>query len=95
MPTFFSPEIMKNDFHVLNVVDGNNQPVGYTAFLFDEKKIYVYGQLEKEGLAEDYKEMIKPYVEGISKANSDIEIYSYFAVGGKPFSIDTQNEEGK
>ncbi|WP_139822835.1 hypothetical protein [Tuberibacillus sp. Marseille-P3662] len=95
MPTFFSPEIMNPNFHVLNVVDSNKTPVGYTAFLFDEKKMYIYGQVEQEGLAEDYKDMVKPYVEGITKANPDLNVYSYFSIGGKPFSIDTQKDESQ
>jgi hypothetical protein len=50
----------------LNILSDNNEPVGYIAFLMEEekKKMYVYGQLEQEGLYEDFKDLVKPYLAG-------------------------------
>jgi hypothetical protein len=43
---YFSPEVITPEYQVLNVVNSNNKGVGNVAFLFDEKKLFVYGILE-------------------------------------------------
>jgi hypothetical protein len=87
MEIFFTPELYKQDVQILNVVDEKQQPVGYFAFVIDEKKIYVYGHLENEGVSEGYKGMVTAYLEGLTKLRPETEIYSYIGVGGKKMEI--------
>jgi hypothetical protein len=88
---YFSPEVYTPYFHVLNVVDQNQKAVGFLTFLFDDKKMYVYGHLQEKGVLEDYKDLIKPYIEGMAKTKKDIEVYSYISSGGE--KIENNNEE--
>lgn len=90
MQIYFSPEVISPEFQVLNVVDTNNQAVGNVAFLFDEKKLFVYGILEKEGVGEDFKDLVTPYLKGLAKAKKGTEIYACLYVGCKKIEI---NEE--
>ncbi|MBM7572288.1 hypothetical protein [Aquibacillus albus] len=92
MQIYFSPEFLKEDAQVLNIVDDKNNAVGYMAFLMQEKKMYVYGQLEEEGVFQDFKDLVKPYLDGLSKIKPDLEVYSYLAVGGKKVEIDTESD---
>ncbi len=89
MQIYFSPEFFKEDAQVLNIVTHHNEPVGYLAFLMDGKeKIYVYGVLENEGVTEDFKDLVKPYLQGLMKINPDLDVYSYLTVGGKKVDLD-------
>lgn len=90
MQIYFSPELLNKDAQVLNIVDQNNNACGYAAIIFDEKKIYVYGNLEKTGVEADFKDLLRPYLQGIAKTNPELDIYSYLCVGGKK----TDLEEG-
>ncbi|UOE92539.1 hypothetical protein [Alkalihalobacillus sp. LMS39] len=93
MQIYFSPEFLKEDAQVLNVVTDDNEAVGYLAFLMEEKKMYVYGQLQEGGVEADFKDLIKPYLEGLTKLKPDMEVYSFVSVGGS--KIELENEEGK
>ncbi|TCS83198.1 hypothetical protein [Tepidibacillus fermentans] len=83
MEIYFSPEIINPESQILNVVDQNQKAVGYLAIIFTEKKAYVYGHLEDEGVREDFKDLITPYLQGIAKSKTNLELYSYIATGGK------------
>ncbi|WP_216829142.1 hypothetical protein [Alkalihalobacterium elongatum] len=93
MDIYFSPELSKEDAQVLNIVDRDEKAVGYLAYIIDEKKIYVYGQLENEGVYEDFKDLVKPYLKGLQKVKEDVELYSYLSVGGK--KVELEDEEKK
>ncbi|MGO4886781.1 hypothetical protein ACJ2A9_03405 [Anaerobacillus sp. MEB173] len=93
MQIFLSPEIMKENMQILNIVDQQNTAVGYVSFLINDKKMYVYGHLEKEGVCEDYKDIIKPYILGMRKTIDDLEVYSYISVGGKKLTLDKDEGE--
>lgn len=93
MQIYFSPELLRPDSQVLNVVDQNQKAVGYVAFLFDEKKLYVYGLLEKEGVEEDFKDLVKPFIQGLSKLKEELEVYSYLSVGAKKIDLDDTKSE--
>lgn len=93
MQIYFSPEVITPEFQVLNVVDNSNKAVGNVAFLFNEKKLYVYGILEEEGVGEDFKDLVKPYLKGLSKAKEGIDIYSCLYVGCKKIEIKDDKEE--
>lgn len=95
MQIYFSPEVIKPDSQVLNVVDQNQKAVGYVAFLFDEKKLYVYGLLEKEGVEEDFKDLVKPYIQGLSKLKEELEVYSYLSIGAKKIELEDKESENK
>lgn len=92
MEIYFSPELYKEEAQILNVVDEQHNAVGYFAFFIDEKKIYVYGHLENEGVGEDYKGMIKNYLKGLVKLKPERDIYSYVAIGGKKVEIKNEDE---
>jgi len=90
---YFSPEVVTPEFQVLNVVDPSHKAVGNIALLFDEKKIYVYGILEEEGVGEDFKDLVKPYLKGLAKAKEGLEIYSCLYVGCKKIELKDDNKE--
>jgi len=89
---YFSPEVITPQFQVLNVVDGKNKGVGNVAFLFDEKKLYVYGILEEEEVGADFKDLVTPYLKGLAKAKPGLDIFSCLYVGCKKINL---NEEEK
>lgn len=93
MQIYFSPEVITPEFHVLNVVDSANQAVGNVAFLFDEKKLYVYGILEEEGVGGDFKDLVKPYIKGLAKAKPGLDIFSCLYVGCKKITLNENEEE--
>ncbi|WP_332628921.1 hypothetical protein [Halalkalibacter flavus] len=95
MQIYFSPEFLKEDAQVLNVVTDANKPVGYMAFLMEEekKKMYVYGQLQEEGVYEDFKDLVKPYLEGLKKLKPELEVYSYLSVGGKKVELGEEDKK--
>lgn len=93
MQIYFSPEVITPEFQVLNVVDNSNKAVGNVAFLFDEKKLYVYGILEEEGVGEDFKDLVKPYLKGLAKAKEGIDIYSCLYIGCKKIELKDDKEE--
>lgn len=93
MQIYLSPEMLKNDYQLLNIVDQNNKPVGFLTFLFDEKKLYVFGQAEN-GIKEDFIDLVKPYIQGMKKSLSEeINIFSYLTVGGEKIDLNQNNEE--
>ncbi|WP_428911426.1 hypothetical protein [Niallia sp. Krafla_26] len=93
MPVYFSPEVVTPEFQVLNVVDAKEKALGNVAFLFDEKKLYVYGILEDEEVGADFKDIVTPYVKGLSKARPGIEVYSCLYIGCKKITLNTDEEE--
>lgn len=92
MQLYFSPEFYKQDAQVLNIVTDKNKPVGYLTFLMTDKKMYVYGLLEEEGVAEDFKDLVNPYIQGLTKMTSDLEVFTYLSVGGKKIELETDEE---
>ncbi|MED3624129.1 MULTISPECIES: hypothetical protein [Neobacillus] len=95
MQIFFSPEVITPQFQVLNVVDSKNKAVGNVAFLFDEKKLFVFGILEEEGVGADFKDLVTPYVKGLAKAKPDVEIFSCLYIGCKKIKLNDEEEEEK
>ena len=92
MEIYFSPEIIESDHQILNIVNQDHQAVGYLTFLFNEKKMYIYGQLENEGVSNDFEDLIKPYIEGMAKAK-ELEVYSYLSIGGKKLDLQFSNDK--
>ncbi len=92
MEIFFSPELYKEEAQILNVMDEKQNPIGYFAFLINEKKIYVYGHLENEGVGEDFKAMITNYLKGLLKLKPERDVYSYVAIGGKKIDVKSEDE---
>nr|WP_295972196.1 hypothetical protein [uncultured Bacillus sp.] len=93
MQIYFSPEIMNPYFEVLNVVDSAQKAVGTVALLFDDKKIYVYGILEEQGVREDFKDLLAPYLKGLAKAKGGIDIYSCQYVGCEKIKLSDNGDE--
>jgi hypothetical protein len=95
MQVYFSPELIKDDAQVLNIVDQNEKAVGYVAFIFDDKKMYVYGQLEDAGVEGDFKDLVKPYIQGMTKSKPGLDVYSYLSVGGTKTDIEQKEDESE
>lgn len=93
MQIYFSPEVITPEYQVLNVVNSNNKGVGNVAFLFDEKKIYVYGILEDEGVGADFKDLVTPYIKGIAKARPGLDILSCLYVGCKKIKLNEEEDK--
>lgn len=92
MQIYFSPEVITPQFQVLNVVDPDNKAVGNVALLFDEKKLYVYGILEEEEVGADFKDLVTPYIKGLTKAKPDLDVLSCLYVGCKKIELKTKEE---
>jgi hypothetical protein len=90
---FLSPELMTQEYQIINVVTQNEKAIGYVTFLIDEKKMYVYGLCEEEGVSEDFKDLVKPYIQGMSKAKPELDVYSYISIGGKKLELGDSNKE--
>ncbi|MFS0863269.1 hypothetical protein [Fredinandcohnia sp. 179-A 10B2 NHS] len=93
MQIFVSPEVVKEQCQILNVVNQEQKAVGYVSFFFDDKKMYVYGHCEDAGVSKDFKDVIQPYIHGMAKAKPDLDIMSYIAVGGE--KLELADEESK
>lgn len=93
MQIYFSPEVITPEYQVLNVVNSKNKGVGNVAFLFDEKKLYVYGILEDEGVGADFKDLVTPYIKGLAKAKPGLDILSCLYVGCKKIKLKEDEEE--
>ncbi|MGG1674935.1 hypothetical protein ACIFOT_04190 [Neobacillus sp. NRS-1170] len=92
MQIYFSPEVITPEFQVLNVVDSKNKAVGNVAFLFDEKKLFVYGILEEEGVGADFKDLVTPYLKGLTKAKPGLDIFTCLYVGCKKIKLNDEEE---
>ncbi|KMY55453.1 MULTISPECIES: hypothetical protein [Bacillaceae] len=92
MQIYFSPEVVTPHFQVLNVVDPDHKAVGNVALLFDEKKLYVYGILEEEEVGADFKDLVTPYIKGLTKAKPDLDVLSCLYVGCKKIELNTKEE---
>jgi hypothetical protein len=90
---YFSPEVITPEYQVLNVVNSNNKGVGNVAFLFDEKKLYVYGILEDEEVGSDFKDLVTPYIKGLAKAKPGLDILSCLYVGCKKIKLKEEEED--
>ncbi|KKK38470.1 hypothetical protein WQ57_07630 [Mesobacillus campisalis] len=93
MQIYFSPEVITPHYQVLNVVDPHHKAVGNVAFLFDEKKLFVYGILEEEGVGEDFRDLVTPYIKGLAKAKPGLDIYSCLYVGCKKIKLKDEEKE--
>ncbi|UCZ53613.1 hypothetical protein LGQ02_02100 [Bacillus shivajii] len=92
MQIYFSPEFYKEDAQVLNIVTDKNEAVGYLAFLMDDKKMYVYGTLQEEGISENFKDLVTPYIRGLTKLKPDIEVFTFLSAGGKKIEIEEEKQ---
>lgn len=91
MQIYFSPEVITPEYQVLNVVDSANKGVGNVAFLFAEKKLYVYGILEEEEVGADFKDLVTPYIKGLAKAKPNLDVYSCLYVGCKKINLNEKD----
>jgi len=90
---FLSPEVVKPENQIINIVDQNQKAIGYLTFLFDEKKMYIHGLCEEEGVSADFKDLIKPYIQGMSKAKPELDVLSYISIGGKKLELGEEEEK--
>ncbi|WP_077618501.1 hypothetical protein [Bacillus sinesaloumensis] len=95
MQIFVSPEVIKEDCQILNIVNQEKKALGYISFFFDEKKMYVYGHCEELGVSKDFKDTITPYIQGMAKAKPDLDIMSYISIGGEKLDLSEEDTEGK
>lgn len=93
MQIYFSPEVITPEYQVLNVVNSNNKAVGNVAFLFAEKKLYVYGILEDEEVGADFKDLVTPYIKGMAKAKPGLDVLSCLYVGCKKIKLKEDEED--
>lgn len=92
MELYFSPEVITPEFQVLNVVNSKEQAVGNLALLFDEKKLYVYGILEEENVGADFKDLVMPYLKGLAKATSNLDMFACLYVGCEKLSLNEEEQ---
>jgi hypothetical protein len=90
---YFSPEVITPEYQVLNVVDSTNKGVGNIAFLFAEKKLYVYGILEEEEVGADFRDLVTPYLKGLAKAKPGLDILSCLYVGCKKIELHDKEQK--
>jgi hypothetical protein len=90
---YFSPEVITPEYQVLNVVDSTNKGVGNIAFLFAEKKLYVYGILEEEDVGADFRDLVTPYIKGLAKAKPGLDIFSCLYVGCKKIELNDKEQK--
>ncbi|WP_096200811.1 hypothetical protein [Bacillus sp. FJAT-45350] len=93
MDIYFSPEFIKEEAQLLNIVTDRNEPIGYLSFLIDEKKLYVFALVEQDGVLEDFKDLVKPYIQGLVKIKPDLEVLTYLNAGGKKVELEMENEK--
>ncbi|OIJ16830.1 hypothetical protein BKP37_04680 [Anaerobacillus alkalilacustris] len=92
MQIYFSPEFINQNAQVLNIVTDRNEAVGYLSFVMEETKMYVFANMKEEGICEDFKDLIKPYLQGLTKINTELEVYTFISVGGKKVDIELDKQ---
>ena len=92
MQIYFSPEVMAPDFQVMNIVDPGKRAVGNIAFLFTEKKLYVYGILEEKGVEADFRDLVSPYITGLCKSKPNLEVFTCLYVGADKIELKKEDE---
>ncbi len=95
MQIFVSPEVIKEECQILNIVNQEKKALGYISFFFDDKKMYVYGHCEELGVSKDFKDTITPYIQGMAKAKPDLDIFSYISIGGEKLDLSEEETEEK
>lgn len=95
MELYFSPEWMNGQSQILNVVDQKQKAVGFLCILKEDKKMYVFGNLQEIGVKEDFKDLVQPYVAGMTKMNKEVEVFSYLTAGGEKIDFKEENQEEK
>ncbi|WNF38247.1 hypothetical protein RJD24_07420 [Bacillaceae bacterium IKA-2] len=93
MQIYFSPEFINQNAQVLNIITDRDEAVGYLSFLIEEKKMYVFGNIQEEGICEDFKDLVKPYLLGLSKLKPDLEVMTFISVGGKKIELELDVEK--
>jgi len=89
---FFSPEVITQEYQLLNIINSDEKAVGNVAFLFHEDKLYVYGILEEEGVAESFKDLVYPYIKGMAKSKEDIEVFASLYTGCKKIDLEEERK---
>ncbi|MEK5442172.1 hypothetical protein [Fredinandcohnia sp. FSL W7-1320] len=95
MQIFVSPEVIKEECQILNIVNQEKKALGYISFFFDDKKMYVYGHCEELGVSKDFKDTITPYIQGMAKVKPDLDIFSYISIGGEKLDLADEESEDK
>ncbi len=90
---YFSPELMSDKNQILNIVNDKQEAVGLLSFILEEKKIYIFGNLEEIGVREDFKDLIKPYIHGLTKSKPDLDVFSYITTGGEMLDLNKDKQE--
>lgn len=93
MQIYFSPEFINQSAQVLNIVTDRDEAVGYLSFLIEENKMYVFGNIQEEGIREDFKDVVKPYLQGLTKLKPDLEVMTFLSVGGKKVEIELDTKK--
>ncbi|WAA10926.1 hypothetical protein [Fervidibacillus albus] len=94
MPIYLSPELITPTFQIVNIVNAEEKAVGCLVTLFHGKMIYAYGILEEDGVAEEYKSIVRHYLKGLSKIGKDVELYSCLYIGCKRVKLTEDGEIG-
>ncbi|EGL83136.1 hypothetical protein CathTA2_1299 [Caldalkalibacillus thermarum TA2.A1] len=92
MEIYLSPELVTEDAHILNVVNHKHEAVGYLTFIVNQQKMYVLGHCQADGVAEDFKDVIKPYINGMSKLKPDLDVYMTLCVGGREMTLEEEQK---
>jgi len=90
---YFSPELINQSAQVLNIVTDRDEAVGYLSFLIEGNKMYVFGNIQEEGICEDFKDVVKPYLQGLTKLKPDLEVMTFLSIGGKKVEIELDTKK--
>ncbi|MGC4376233.1 hypothetical protein WD019_04730 [Fictibacillus sp. Mic-4] len=96
---FFKPEFRNHEGEIINVVDLQNNAVGFISFLYKEnQELYIFGQLNDEGEKQNFIDIVSHYIDGLKIAilgNSDKEPNIYLHSGGNPIELDKEKEKSQ
>lgn len=93
MEIYFSPELINEQAQIINIVNEKQAAVGFLCIVKDNKKMYIFGNLEEIGVREDFKDLIKPYIQGMSKINPEFDLFSYITTGGEMLDLKEKQKE--
>lgn len=91
---YLVPEFKTASGEIMNVMNQEEEPVGYLAYLYEQKeKLYVFGTLKKKGEEQNFVDVVENYMGGLQHSlGVDDNTQVFLDVAGEPVALNEQKE---
>ncbi|GAB7387470.1 hypothetical protein BSNK01_13070 [Bacillaceae bacterium] len=86
---YLVPEFKTPCGEILNIINGDQEPIGYIAYLYKpNEKLYVFGTLRSKGEEQNFIDIVKNFLDGLQHAAGTQENTQIFLdVGGEVLEL--------